>query len=546
MVNGVLYYASTNGSFNKVPFNGSTFGASTPVNAADALVFQSDWHNTDVPSITSLFYYDGRMYFTRSGQSNLYRRGFEPESDVVGQQRFSSGNVSGISYANIRGAFVANGKFYYATSTGLFRADWAGTAPVPGTSVQLSGQGITGQSWSSRSMFLFQGSGQSTNTPPIPDADVSCTGLTCHYDSTGSSDPGGSVASVLWQFGDNATSTAPVVDHTYAASGPRTVTLTVTDNQGEQSQTTVSINPQQPAGNTPPTAVINVTCALLQCTFTSTGSGDTDGTITGYLWDFGDGTTSTEANPPAHDYAAAGPEHVTLTVTDDDNDSTTASKDINPSDVASPVTFVGGNETVGNRTAHRVTIPGATQAGDAMVLFFAANTTAPSYTGPAGWTQIGGNVTGTGLVGRAYYKEATGTAAGNTVQVTSTGLAKSDVELGVYRGTDGTTPIAASAAGLETVSRAAHTSPTVDAPAGSHWLVTYFADKSETTTTWNAPAGQTQRSTAAGTSGGHISGLLVDSAADVSGSTGGLTATARTATADSPSVRALSFSVVLK
>ena len=50
--------------------------------------------------------------------------------------------------------------------------------------------------------------------------------------------------------------------------------------------------------------------------FSSAGSRDMDGRIASYLWDFGDGATSTGANP-THVYAAAGDYRVHLTVTDD-------------------------------------------------------------------------------------------------------------------------------------------------------------------------------------------------------------------------------------
>ena len=46
-------------------------------------------------------------------------------------------------------------------------------------------------------------------------------------------------------------------------------------------------------------------------------STDADGTVTGRLWSFGDGSTSTERNP-SHDYGESGTYSVTLTVTDDD------------------------------------------------------------------------------------------------------------------------------------------------------------------------------------------------------------------------------------
>jgi PKD repeat protein len=61
--------------------------------------------------------------------------------------------------------------------------------------------------------------------------------------------------------------------------------------------------------------------------FDSSGSFDPDGDIVSYLWNFGDGTSSTEANP-THAYSIADTWNVTLEVTDDvggvDSDSTQA------------------------------------------------------------------------------------------------------------------------------------------------------------------------------------------------------------------------------
>ncbi len=60
----------------------------------------------------------------------------------------------------------------------------------------------------------------------------------------------------------------------------------------------------------------------LPVSFSSAGSGDLDGTIAGYFWDFGDGTTSTAANP-SHTYTLPGPFVATLTVTDNGGAQTT-------------------------------------------------------------------------------------------------------------------------------------------------------------------------------------------------------------------------------
>ncbi|WP_076408884.1 NPCBM/NEW2 domain-containing protein [Shewanella sp. UCD-KL12] len=56
--------------------------------------------------------------------------------------------------------------------------------------------------------------------------------------------------------------------------------------------------------------------------FSSAGSTDFDGHIVSYLWDFGDGTNSVDANP-THSYHANGNYTATLTVTDNDNHTAT-------------------------------------------------------------------------------------------------------------------------------------------------------------------------------------------------------------------------------
>jgi len=67
-------------------------------------------------------------------------------------------------------------------------------------------------------------------------------------------------------------------------------------------------------GNVPPVASFTFTAANLVVNFVDTSS-DSDGSIASRAWTFGDGGTSTVANP-AHTYTAAGTYNVTLTVTD--------------------------------------------------------------------------------------------------------------------------------------------------------------------------------------------------------------------------------------
>jgi PKD repeat protein len=76
-----------------------------------------------------------------------------------------------------------------------------------------------------------------------------------------------------------------------------------------------------PSANQPPVAVAWANPesgeAPLTVQFSSDGSNDPDGSIVGYAWDFGDGGSSSDANP-GHTYTEAGTYNATLTVTDDD------------------------------------------------------------------------------------------------------------------------------------------------------------------------------------------------------------------------------------
>jgi PKD repeat protein len=60
----------------------------------------------------------------------------------------------------------------------------------------------------------------------------SCSGLSCSFDGTGSSDPEGPIVSYQWNFGDTTTGLGGQTTHAYAQSGTYTVTLTVTDGSG--------------------------------------------------------------------------------------------------------------------------------------------------------------------------------------------------------------------------------------------------------------------------------------------------------------------------
>jgi subtilisin family serine protease len=154
--------------------------------------------------------------------------------------------------------------------------------------------------------------------------------LTCDFDGSASADPDGDIAAHTWDFGDGATGDGATATHTYAEAGTYTAELTVTDADGNTDTATTVVEVGAPSGNEPPTAAFTATCLGFWglCLFDATGSTDADGDVAAYSWSYGDGTTGGGATP-LHAYARAGTYTVTLTVTDDEGATGTASRTLN-------------------------------------------------------------------------------------------------------------------------------------------------------------------------------------------------------------------------
>ncbi len=124
-----------------------------------------------------------------------------------------------------------------------------------------------------------------------------------------------------WNFGDNNGSTAQQSgNYTYSDSGNYSVILTVTDDTGQSFSFSDNITVLNPL-----TASFTSSTNNLIGSFTSNPEGGSK--PYSYLWNFGDNTTSTEANP-SHTYSAAGSYSVLLTVTDSDDIQVTSTSSI--------------------------------------------------------------------------------------------------------------------------------------------------------------------------------------------------------------------------
>ncbi len=133
--------------------------------------------------------------------------------------------------------------------------------------------------------------------------------------------------------------------------------------------------------------------APLQVSFSSSGSGDPDGSISSYSWDFGDGNSSTEANP-THTYNAAGNYNAALTVTD--NLGATGADNVSIT-VTTPGGGGGGQVLTFNPTDDTQANASSPSSEYGSLTTFRARSGSPTYNG-----YLKFNVTGlTGAVARA-------------------------------------------------------------------------------------------------------------------------------------------------
>jgi PKD repeat protein len=147
------------------------------------------------------------------------------------------------------------------------------------------------------------------------------------FDASGSSDAGGSITSYAWDFGDGATVQGPTASHAYTTPGTYLVRLTVTDSLGLQDTATETVT----VLDHPPVAAFDVSATSPEAgqpvAFDGSSSSDSDGSILGYGWSFGDGHSAL-GETRSHTFATAGTYTVTLTVIDNRQQSTSVTQQV--------------------------------------------------------------------------------------------------------------------------------------------------------------------------------------------------------------------------
>ncbi len=470
-------------------------------------------------------------------------------------------------WANAKGAFMLNGEVYLARSDGSFvRHAFDGATWGPAVPIETGDQNVAMADWDAdvqamTGMFLDDGriyytlQGQdrlfyryftaesgvvgakqlrAAYGPDLGGIDFQgMRGMFLAGNRMYFADAVGNLRSLAWQRGP--AHGAPVAGSGNLEQTPAPVSWT---------SNAMFLGPDNASNNAPPTARLSVSCADLTCTFDGSASTDSDGTVDGFAWDFGDGG-SDSGDVVEHTYAAAGAKNVSLTVTDNGGKTGSAMGTANPTE---PVT--GGGTTVSlvgvagyadRGYTHQVSVPSSVQAGDTLLLHATVNSTAGTLGNPgAGWTVLD-SVSGTNIRGRSWTRTATASDAGSTVQVSTSEVLKVDLSLGSYRGDGGSLAVLGHAGKIEEDVSSTRTSPTVNNPTGGSWLVTSWVAKKSAELSWTLPASQTRRVDGAGIGGGRLTGVMSDSNGPVgTGQVGGLVGT----TSENTS-RVVMFSTVL-
>lgn len=143
---------------------------------------------------------------------------------------------------------------------------------------------------------------------------ISCFPTTIDFTDSSFNTKGKGIANITRKFtwGDATTFTgsSPTASKNYSSPGSYIVKLLTTDNVGCKDSTNITVELRKPVAAFT-SAIDTFTCMFKAAKFNSTSVG----VSLSYLWDFGDGGASTDANP-SHIFTSLGSFNIKLVVTD--------------------------------------------------------------------------------------------------------------------------------------------------------------------------------------------------------------------------------------
>jgi|GEM_PF-2405377 len=179
--------------------------------------------------------------------------------------------------------------------------------------------------------------------------------LTIALDGSTSTDTDGTIASYKWTASNGQTANGQTAELTFSEAGDYTITLEVTDNEGAtaQVQKAISVSVQE-APNELPTAALAITPetgeAPLTIALDGSASSDTDGTIASHVWTASNGQTA-NGQTAELTFSEAGDYTITLEVTDNNDATNSATKNVKVEAAANYVASGTIRDKAGNPVA---------------------------------------------------------------------------------------------------------------------------------------------------------------------------------------------------
>jgi PKD repeat protein len=190
-------------------------------------------------------------------------------------------------------------------------------------------------------------------------------GVAERFDASAATDPDGLITRYRWEFGDGSGTDEPGIDHAYARPGAYSGTLTLVDDSGLDNGTTVkkfTVHVDE-RPNEQPVARAGADAGAIvgqRIDLDGSASSDSDGSLIGYDWDFGNGKTEKGIRSSIA-YFEPGTYTVTLKVTDNSGQANATATDTltvavldkpnlppepkvdadRPAAIAEPVSFTG-------------------------------------------------------------------------------------------------------------------------------------------------------------------------------------------------------------
>lgn len=161
-----LYYGYSDSMMYRRSFDGTTFGPATAIDPYN----DPAWNNAntgkpgqtyrglapgfyaELPSVTGLASANGKLYYTLTGDTNLYWRWWSPDSGVIHPVR----NIAtGGKVGSAGGLFLSGNSLYVvAAADGALRRWTLQNTKVTGPPTLVSGPTVDGTDWRARAVFL--------------------------------------------------------------------------------------------------------------------------------------------------------------------------------------------------------------------------------------------------------------------------------------------------------------------------------------------------------------------------------------------------------